>query len=85
MIPSGSKFYLVAKLDPSSATQPTNGATINQVFKQDYNTVVKLTIGRNALKKAYQTIPDLRSPKLELGLSVDLTWQQGLTFDTPFQ
>ena len=85
LIPSGSKFYLVAKLDPSSATQPTNGATINQVFKQDYNTVVKLTIGRNALKKAYQTIPDLRSPKLELGLSVDLTWQQGLTFDTPFQ
>ena len=48
LIPSGSKFYLVAKLDPSSATQPTNGA-INQVFKQDYNTVVKLTIGRNAL------------------------------------
>lgn len=84
LIPSGSKFYLVAKLDPSNATQPTNG-TINQVFKQDYNTVVKLTIGRNALKKAYQTIPDLRSPKLELGLSVDLTWQQGLTFDTPFQ
>ena len=33
------------------------------------------------LGKAYNTIPDLRSPKLELGLSVDLTWQQGITFN----
>ena len=33
------------------------------------------------LGKAYNTIPDLRTPKLELGLSVDLTWQAGLTFD----
>lgn len=85
LIPSGSKFYLLALLNPATATQPSTGTPINQVFKQDYNTVVKLTIGRNALKNAYQTIPDLRSPKLELGLSVDLTWQQGLTFDTPFQ
>ena len=33
------------------------------------------------LGAAYNTIPDLRTPKLELGLSVNLTWQAGITFD----
>ena len=32
------------------------------------------------LKKAYNVIPDLTAPQLELGLSVDLTWQQGDTY-----
>lgn len=36
------------------------------------------------LGKAYNTIPDLRSPKLELGLSVDLRWESGITFDVDF-
>ena len=35
------------------------------------------------LGKAYNTIPDLRTPQLELGLSVDMTWQSGLSFDVP--
>ena len=33
------------------------------------------------LAAAYNTIPDLRTPQLELGLSVDLTWQPGVQFD----
>jgi len=33
---------------------------------------------------AYVTIPDLRTPKLELGFSVDLTWQEGITFNYTF-
>ena len=36
------------------------------------------------LGKAYNTIPDLRTPKLELGLSVDLQWVSGITFDVDF-
>ena len=36
------------------------------------------------LGKAYNTIPDLRSPKLELGLSVDLHWEWGITFNVDF-
>ena len=88
LIPAGSKFYLVAQLDPSKGTKPQvngNEIDITQVFKQDYITTVKLTIGKTSLAKAYQTIPDLRSPKLELGLSVNLEWQQGLTFTQDFQ
>ena len=52
---------------------------INRVFVQDYTTTANFTI--KDLKKAYVTIPDLRASQLQLGLSVDLTWQSGLTFD----
>lgn len=88
MIPNGSKFYLVAELDPAKI----NGATINQVFKQDYFTTATLTINQNekdaatnpdqnkGLGAAYNVIPDLRTPVLSIGMSVDLTWQTGLTF-----
>lgn len=51
----------------------------NRVFIQDYTTTADFTI--NSLKNAYVTIPDLRATKLQLGLSVDLKWQSGLTFD----
>ena len=98
VIPAGTKFYLVAQLDPNSNTtykeqDPENttndpddtwNATdnvIKQVIKQDYVTIVNLTIGANSLKKAYNVVPDLRSPKLEFGLSVDLHWRTGITFD----
>ena len=89
LIPAGSKFYLVAQLDPKAATgvttyDETNDAK-NRVFCQDVETIVNFTVGTNSLKKAYNTIPDLRSAKMELGLSVDLTWQAGLTFDVTFQ
>ena len=56
----------------------------NQVFLQDYITTAKLTIGENSLKNAYNVVPDLRSPKLELGLSVDLKWEKGITFEQEF-
>lgn len=95
VVPTGCKFYLVAQLDPNSATNKST-VGINQIFKQDYNTIVTFTINKGKSKddpnfpsggnteglgKAYNTIPDLRTPKMELGLSVDLTWQPGLQFD----
>ena len=96
-IAKGQKFYLVAKLDPNdnqdggtaSGTITWPEATksnfpareVNRVFIQDYTTKAKFTI--NSLKNAYVTIPDLRASKLQLGLSVDLQWRTGLTFDVP--
>ena len=77
-IPAGCKFYLVGELDPKNGVAPDGGTKLGQVFKQDYFTVVNFTI--KDLKKAYNVIPDLKAPKLELGLSVDLTWQQGDTY-----
>lgn len=54
-------------------------AGVNRVFVQDYTTTAQVNI--KSLKNAYVTIPDLRATDLQLGLSVDLTWQNGLTFD----
>lgn len=77
IIPAGAKFYLVGKLEPK--TKALTGVDKPAVFMSDYMTTLKLTI--TSLKSAYNTIPDLRSTKLQLGLSVDLDWQAGLQFD----
>lgn len=77
IIPAGGKFYLVGQLDPKSKT--VTGVTNPAVFMSDYKTTLNLNI--TSLKNAYNTIPDLRSTKLQLGLSVDLEWQQGIQFD----
>ena len=42
------------------------------------------TENTGGLGAAYNTIPDLRTPKLELGLSVNLNWQAGITFTHTF-
>lgn len=86
IIPHGAKFYLLGQLDPANAT---NKATVthNTVFKKDYNTTVTFTIahgtdaGVGGLATATNGIPDLRTPSVELGLSVDLTWETGLNFN----
>lgn len=55
-----------------------------RVFIQDFLTNATFKIGRNSLKHAYTTIPDLRASQISLGLSVDLNWRQGLSFDVDF-
>ena len=77
IVPNGSKFYLVAQLDPESKGEP------GRVFAKDYVTTANLTI--NSLQNAYVTIPDLRSTKLQLGLAVNLEWKAGLTFNVTIQ
>ena len=80
IVPVGTKFYLIGELDASK--YKTNDGYTNtggKVFKQDYITRAKFTIA--SLKHAINTIPDLRNPKVELGLSVDLSWETGITFD----
>ena len=67
-VPAGGRFYLIGELEPTS--------TNDHVFKQDFYTTAKVSI--TSLAHAYNTIPDLREPKLELGLSVDLKWEEGL-------
>ena len=81
IIPAGAKFYLVGKLEPK--TKALTGVDKPAVFMSDYMTTLKLTI--TSLKSAYNTIPDLRSTKLQLGLSVDLEWQAGLQFDVEIE
>lgn len=77
IIPAGAKFYVVGQLDKTALGVVANGAS--EIFEQDFNTIATFTI--SSLAKAYNVLPDLRSPKLELGLSVDLEWQDGYVFD----
>lgn len=61
----------------------TDGKTVKErrVFIQDFMTSATFVIGETSLQHAYSTVPDLRSTQISLGLSVDLKWQSGLTFD----
>lgn len=79
VIPAGGTFYLVAKLDPEAPT--ANPKSIKSVFKQDYVTNANFTIA--SLANAYNVIPDLKVAALELGLSVDLGWSEGMVFEVP--
>lgn len=73
IIPAGARFYLVGELEPQT------GVANNRVFEKAYNTKANVTI--NSLAHAYNGIPDLKNPKLELGLSVKLEWTAGLVDD----
>lgn len=75
LIPQGSRFYLVGELDPTGKTT----TTVDHVFVKDHTTVANFTI--KDLKKAYNHIPDMRTSKINVGLAVDLTWQEGITFN----
>lgn len=79
IVPAGGKFYLVGELVSSITEGTDDDGNALKVFEQDHKTIAKVTI--NSLKSAYNCIPDLRAPRLELGLSVDLTWKQGLEYE----
>ena len=70
------RFYEVPPIDNTGASRK-----IPRVFIQDYKTTATFTIGQNSLKKALVTVPDLRSTQMSFGLSVDLTWKQGLEYN----
>ena len=69
-------------LPPYDATQYGNtGNTVPRVFIQDHMTTANFKFDTYSLQHAYLTVPDLRSSSVTLGLSVDLQWSTGLTFD----
>ena len=81
LIPKDSKFYLVGVLNPNEtdtniANKP---AGVDRVFVKDHTTVANFTITN--LKNAYNHIPDMRTSKINVGLAVDLSWQEGITFN----
>jgi hypothetical protein len=66
----GSKFYMLGTLTYGSGQG--NQTLVKSVFQQDYVTEVNLTI--NSLKKAFNCIPDLQDPQLEVGVEIDIDW-----------
>ena len=79
MVPKEGKFYLVGKLDKAATTGVTNTKNVDHIFVQDHTTVANFTI--KDLKDAYNTIPDLRSTSVSVGLAVNLTWENGIEFN----
>ena len=57
---------------------------IPRVFIQDFMTSATFKIGANSLQKAYYTVPDLRSSQMSLGMSVDLSWSNGFSYEIEF-
>lgn len=78
IIQKNTKFYLVGQLNPNK-TGLTNPNSVNRVFMQDYVTTANFNI--TDLKSAYNCIPDLRTSGINVGLAVDLSWKEGITFD----
>ncbi len=69
----GCRFYLAGELKPAEGTKPA-GEDIVGVFDSDHKTTIK--VRANDLAKAYNTIPDLRDPQLELGVVAEMDWIQ---------
>lgn len=79
IIPIGGKFYLIGTLNVNAGNGVVNPDNLNEVFISDYLTKANVKI--TSLENAYNVIPDLRSTNLQLGLSVDLDWEEGIIFD----
>lgn len=69
----------VSKIMPPYADDGSTQQEV-RIFMQDFITDCTFTITKDALQKAYVTVPDLRSSSLSLGLSVDLQWNRALVF-----
>lgn len=78
IIQKDTKFYLVGILNPNKEGL-SKPAGVNRVFVQDYVTTANFKI--KDLKSAYNCIPDLRTSGINVGLAVDLSWKEGITFD----
>lgn len=79
-IAAGSRFYLLATLKYSEAVS-TTGKSLPAVFVSDHTT--KVTFSINSLAKAYNTIPELRDPQLEIGVVTKMEWIQATPAEIP--
>jgi len=80
VIAHGATFYLVANMVPSQG-QGYSANSIDQIFIKDVATKVNLMILSNGLATATYGLPDLEIPHPVVGVSVDLSWGEGLWFD----
>ena len=67
----GTKFYMVGSVKrPSPQTQDIE----KRVFTQDYTTLLSVKV--TSLEKAYNVLPDLLAPTLEVGIQITGKWLQ---------
>ena len=69
VILKGTKFYLVGEIDPAEFASDSRSEIRDRVFTQDYTTTLSLKV--TSLKKAYNVVPNLLSPRLEMGIRLE--------------
>lgn len=67
----GTKFYLIGELIPSDGDGDKE--LKQRLFTQDH--ITKVSINVESLKKAYNVMPDLLAPRLEIGVKVITQWE----------
>lgn len=76
----GTKFYLVGEITPERVEPEANPKPYdNRVFTQDYTTIININV--TTLAKAYNVLPNLLSPRLEMGIELTPKWEQATTTD----
>ena len=74
----GTKFYLTGKVRrPDERTKDIE----NRVFTQDFTTSLSMKV--ESLEKAYNVLPDVLAPSLEVGIQVTRKWIQSTTTTVP--
>lgn len=68
----GTKFYLAGEVDPSEFSEDPRTEIRDRVFTQDYTTTLSMKV--TGLAKAYNVVPNLLSPRLELGIELVTKW-----------
>ena len=73
----GTRFYLVGKVTPTATPVEDHE---KRVFTQDYTTTMQMTI--NSLANAYNILPNILSPRLELGIEI-MPWREAHGTNVP--
>ena len=69
---NGTKFYLVGEIDPDEFKEDPREDIRDRVFTQDYTTTLNMKV--TGLEKAYNVVPNLLSPRLEMGIQLVPKW-----------
>ena len=69
---NGTKFYLVGEIDPEQFKDDSRTEIRDRVFTQDYTTTLNMKV--TGLEKAYNVVPNLLSPRLEMGIELVPKW-----------
>ena len=69
------RFYLagILELDPDDPSVQPDHEILSSIFCQDHRTTVNAKAV--SLNNAYNTVPDLREPQLEIGIVAELKWE----------
>jgi len=69
----GTKFYLIGQVNP---TGKGTGDIAGRVFTQNYTTEVTMKFNETSLAYAYNVMPNLLAPRLEIGIQLVSKWYQ---------